>query len=378
VESLDILKAELIERGKHLGFPVIGITDVRPFDLWCQAVEVRRTMDSKVKRVLSRLTPYPEDLMPDARAIVVAVHPYLPYPEEFPEGVPRYSAHYVEYPGARKAVEELARVIGQRGYKVMVEPPLPAKAAAYRAGVGTFGKNGLIYVGEYGSWVTLHLILTDAPLSCGSQPQDLSLCGECDRCIQACPAHAIADDGAVLPGRCLRAYMLSSEFVPVDIREKLGTRLLGCDICQMVCPRNSRITRQARLPEDDHLRPFDVYALIKALVENDRKSIEAVASLIGSNYARPQRLLSSAIIVAGNFGQPKFVPLLIKTLKHPHPPIRAYSAWALGKIGGRESMNALADALKDETDERVIQEIKRAQEIAGLSECRSDARRLDW
>ncbi|WP_243426440.1 epoxyqueuosine reductase [Caldicoprobacter guelmensis] len=370
---MDILKAELIERGRHLGFPVIGITDVRPFDLWCQAVEVRKAKDSEVEGIVSRLTPSPKDLMPDAKAIVVAVHPYLPYPEKFPEGVARYSAHYVEYPRGRKAVEELAGVITQRGYKVMVEPPLPAKAAAYRAGVGTFGKNGLIYVGEYGSWVTLHLILTDAPLPCDSQPQALSLCGKCERCIHACPTYAIADDGAVLPGRCLRAYMLTSEFVPVGIREKLGTRLLGCDVCQMVCPRNSNVTRQARFPKGDHLRPFDVYALIEALVENDRKAIEAVASLIGRNYARPQRLLSSAIIAAGNFGQQKFIPLLIRTLKHPHPPIRAYSAWALGKIGGRESMNALADALEDETDKRVVQEIKRAQQIAGLSECRSDA-----
>nr|WP_276576419.1 4Fe-4S double cluster binding domain-containing protein [Caldicoprobacter algeriensis] len=369
---MDILKAELIERGRHLGFLVIGVTDAGPFNGWYRAVEVRKTMDREVERAVSRLAHYPKDLMPDAKAIVVAVHPYLPYPEEFPEGVARYSAHYVEYPRARKAVEELAGVISQWGYKAMVEPPLPVKAAAYRAGVGTFGKNGIIYVGEYGSWVTLHLILTDAPLPCDGQPQALSFCGECERCIRACPTRAIADDGAVLLGRCLRAYMLTSKFVPVDIREKLGTRLLGCDVCQKVCPRNSRITRQAGLPEDDHLRPFDVYTLIKALVENDRKAIEAVASLIGRNYVRPQRLLSSAIIAAGNFGQPKFISLLVKTLKHPHPPIRAYSAWALGKIGGKDSMNALADALKDETDERVIQEIKRAQEIAGLSEYRSD------
>lgn len=365
MENVDNLKAQLIERGKQLGFPVIGIADARPFDLWLRAIEMQEKDASKGGRGLGKLTPYPKDLMPDAEAVVVAVHPYVPHPEEFSEGIARYSAHYVEYPAARKAVEELAGVIVRGGYKVMVEPPLPAKAAAYRAGVGTFGKNGLIYVGEYGSWVTLHLILTDAPLHSDSQPQALSLCGGCRRCIEACPVHAIADDGIILPERCLRAYMLTSEFIPLDIREKLGTRLLGCDVCQMVCPRNSRITSQACLPGDGYLRLFDVYALMKALVEGHRGSIEAVASLIGSNYARPQRLLSSAIIVAGNFGKPEFVPLLIKTLRHPHPPIRAHSAWALGKIGGRDAMSALAEALKDETDQRVIQEIERAQKAAG-------------
>lgn len=360
MENVDIIKAELIGQGKRLGFPLIGFTDARPFDLWPEAVEGRKKADSRAEKFLGRLIPDPKDLMPEARAIVVAIHPYLPYPGEFPGGKARYSAHYAEYPEARKAVEELAGIISRRGYKVIVEPPLPAKAVAYRAGVGTFGKNGLIYAGEYGSWLTLHLILTDAPLPCDSQPQALSLCGGCNRCRQACPANAIVDDGVVLPGRCLRAYMLSSELVPVDVREKLGTRLLGCDICQMVCPRNNRITRQARLPEDGRLQPFDLYALIGALIENDKESIEAVASLIGKNYARPQRLLSGAIIAAGNFRQPQFVPLLIKTLKHPHPPIRAHSAWALGKIGGKEAMEALAYALKGETDERVIREIEGA------------------
>lgn len=372
MKNLDILKAELVERGRHLGFPVIGVADARPFDGWRQAVEVRKMMDSKVERAVSRLIPYPEDLMSEARAIVVAVHPYLPYVEEFPEGVGRYSAHYVEYPRARKAVEELAGIINQWGYRAVVEPPLPAKAAAYRAGVGTFGKNGLIYVEGFGSWVTLHLILTDAPLPCDSQSQDLSVCGECKRCIDACPTRAIAEDGVVLPSRCLRTYMLTSEFVPVDIREKLGTRLVGCDVCQKVCPRNLKVTRLARLPKEEHLQPFGIYTLLKAVLENNREAIETVASLIGSNYARPQRLLSSAIIAAGNLGQPKFVLLLVKTLKHPHPPIRAYSAWALGKIGGKDSMNALVDAMKNETDERVIQEIKRAQEMAGLSKHRNN------
>jgi len=360
VQDMDILKSKLIERAKDLGFPLVGITDARPFDLWAEALNKRKKTAGDVTKTTGGITAFPSHLMADAKAVVVAVRPYIPYPDQFPQGIGAYSAHYIEYPRGRKAIGELAKVIVKQGYDAISEPPLPAKAAACRAGVGTLGKNGLIYTAEYGSWVTLHIILTNAPFTSDSQLKQTSLCGDCNQCIQACPTQAIGNDGDVLPQRCLRWYMLSAEIIPVDVREKLGTRLLGCDICQKVCPRNNKRTCQVQLPGCDDTRHFDIYSMLKALVENDRGAIQGIASLIGRNYARSQRLLSGFIVAAGNMGQQKFIPLLIKTLRHPHPPIRAHSAWALGKIGGIDSKDALLNALELEENQRVIEEIERA------------------
>jgi hypothetical protein len=85
-----------------------------------------------------------------------------------------------------------------------------------------------------------------------------------------------------------------------------------------------------------------------------------MGALIGKNYTRAQKVLSMAVIIAGNTKDSTYVPLLGETLNHPHPPIRGHSAWALGKIGGVESMEMLERALKSETHPQVLEEIKRA------------------
>ena len=242
----------------------------------------------------------------------------------------------------------------------MVEPPLPSKAAAYEAGLGWFGRNGLIYTREYGSWIILYLILTNAPLPLDRRSQQNSLCGNCTLCMEACPTHAISRDGAVLPGRCLRNYMLTSGFVPTDIRSKIGNRFLGCDVCQQVCPRNRQGMLQARLLSDEDIQAFNIFSILKGWCENDRKNLEQLADLIGRNYARSQRVLSSAVIIAGNSGVPTYIPFLAKTLGHSYPPIRGHSAWALGRLGSESGRKILLEALKTESDARVIQEIQSA------------------
>ncbi|NLW00403.1 MAG: 4Fe-4S binding protein [Clostridiales bacterium] len=359
-EKMMVLKSVLIEQGRQLGFPIIGITGAQLFQSWYKALEKRKDLDPEAVKVGSKVTANPQDIMPDAKAVVVAVYPYKPYLDDFPPGTGAYSAYYMEYPSGRKAAIQLSEVITKEGYDAVVNPPLPLKAAAYRAGLGWFGRNGVIYTREYGSWVALNLILTNAPLPLDTRPQQESLCGKCTLCVEACPVNAITDDGAVLPGYCMRSYMISPGFVPVNIREKIGNKFLGCDICQTVCPWNRKGMLQARPPSNEDIQAFNIFSILKGWCENDRKPLERLANVIGRNYARSQRVLSTAVIVAGNTGNPEYIPLLAKTLKHSYPPIRGHSAWALGKIGSEHSREALSEALKNETDTQVIQEIQSA------------------
>ena len=140
----------------------------------------------------------------------------------------------------------------------MVNPPLPLKAAQ-QAGWAGLQERGYIYE-EYGSWVALNLILTNAPLPLDTRPQQESLCGKCTLCVEACPVNAITDDGAVLPGYCMRSYMISPGFVPVNIREKIGNKFLGCDICQTVCPWNRKGMLQAYAINGD-IQAFNIFSI---------------------------------------------------------------------------------------------------------------------
>jgi epoxyqueuosine reductase len=356
----NVLKKELLAYGRELGFCMIRITSADPLEIWQQEVEKRQKLDPSVRRRWNGLTANPRELLPDAESIIVAVWPHIPYAEEFPQGIGRYSAHYREYPVGRQKAKMLGAFLAEKGYEVIDDPHLPAKAIAHRAGIGYFGKNGIIHIEGYGSWITLHCILTNAPLPPDESVDKLSDCGPCESCIRACPTGAIQPEGVVLPGRCIRNYMLSSDFIPVDIRDKIGTRILGCDICQQVCPKNREALKKAVLPSENEMVVFDILKILKEWKAGLADRMEQMGALIGKNYTRAQKVLSMAVIIAGNTKDSTYVPLLGETLNHPHPPIRGHSAWALGKIGGVESMEMLERALKSETHPQVLEEIKRA------------------
>jgi len=73
----------------------------------------------------------------------------------------------------------------------------------------------------------------------------------------------------------------------------------------------------------------------------------------------------NAAIALGNLGDPSATEALAKTLGHEDPQLRAYSAWALGRIGGATARAILESALAAETESKVIGEIRGALAAAG-------------
>ena len=74
---------------------------------------------------------------------------------------------------------------------------------------------------------TAHLLSENKPLHCG----------ECRKCVEACPTNAL-EGGVFHRERCIRNWMMVGGEVPEEIRAKMGNRLIGCDVCQRVCPHN--------------------------------------------------------------------------------------------------------------------------------------------
>lgn len=110
--------------------------------------------------------------------------------------------------------------------------PLAEKPLAHKAGLGWQGRNTLLINDCYGSWLCLGELIIDRAYE-PDQPA-LARCETCRACIEACPTGAIRDDGGLDAGRCL------SSISSYDDRETVNLRgsILGCDICQNVCPFN--------------------------------------------------------------------------------------------------------------------------------------------
>ena len=111
------------------------------------------------------------------------------------EFLSRLSGIAVEYIQTRgynaRAIDPTVRIEGQA--KKSLSTPLPHKTVATRAGLGWVGKSALLITKTYGPAVRLATVLTDAPLEAG-RPVDDSLCGDCTKCVDRCPAGAIVGE----------------------------------------------------------------------------------------------------------------------------------------------------------------------------------------
>lgn len=123
--------------------------------------------------------------------------------------------------------------------------PLLERDFAHRAGLGWIGKNTLLIDPHRGS----HLLLAGF-LTSESFPSDASFsanhCGSCTACLDACPTGALVAPQRLDARLCISYLTLEARGVlPPDqaLREKVGDWLLGCDICQDVCPWNRKAAR---------------------------------------------------------------------------------------------------------------------------------------
>jgi len=114
--------------------------------------------------------------------------------------------------------------------------PHNERLAALLSGVGFFGKNQLIINKSYGTYLFLGIVFIDTKLDKEIILEIDDSCGTCRKCIDACPTNALSETGYDVH-KCMSFY--NQEKKVLSKEEVLHNySLFGCDICQMVCPKN--------------------------------------------------------------------------------------------------------------------------------------------
>ncbi|BCR35895.1 epoxyqueuosine reductase [Mariniplasma anaerobium] len=140
--------------------------------------------------------------------------------------------HYVLKNRIKKVMEQL-----DYKYELGVDNhPYDERLAAVLAGIGFFGKNQLIINKNYGSYMFLGIVLIDCPLDQEFVLDVFDDCGTCDICIKACPTQALEENKYHME-KCM-SYFNQEKKVLTEAQIKSNHSLFGCDICQMVCPKN--------------------------------------------------------------------------------------------------------------------------------------------
>jgi len=279
----------------------------------------------------------------------------------------------------RAAIEALVPGVETRVY--VDTGPIVERAFARFSGIGWMGKNTCLINEQKGSWFFIGVILTSLELDPDLPAPDR--CGSCSRCLEACPTGALVEPYVMDATRCISYFTIELKgSIPAQFREGMGANVFGCDICQDVCPWNSRPLSLVSVPSQDSLqlsavshqsrrvastelpefqpmqvtaREFDegnepeAFSLspepqpptpgfslfnpplepLASLTEEEFRRLFAHSPIKRATYRGWVRNLCVAM---GNSGDRRFLPWLEKACAQEDPVVREHAAWAAARL----------------------------------------------
>ena len=335
------IKEEIINLAKEIGISKIGFTTADDFDYLEKslrlAVDEGRNSGFEHKNIEERIKP--KLSLASAKTIIsIAVaypHKLKQQPQKTAYKRGKFTPnswgldyHYVLQDKLDRLAKGIEELTADFEYKGMVDTgALVDTAVAQRAGIGFIGKNGLVISKEFGSYMFLGELITNLDIE-PDQPVDYG-CGDCNRCVTACPTSCLIGDGSMNAKRCLSFQTQDKGVMDLEFRKKIKTVIYGCDICQICCPYNKGLDNPLATEIDPDLSHPELLPFLELSNGQFKEKFGHVAgSWRGKNI-----LQRNAIIALANANDRSAIPKMLEIIDKGQNPIHVATAiWALSQL----------------------------------------------
>lgn len=371
-----ITKREVIEQAKKLGFDDIGFTTTDTFEAQQKVLSERHENYSWLNKKGMDLMQGtdPKNSFPEAKSIIVLVNNFFHH--SFPASlVGKFGRCYLDDDRVTRGdlylrTKAFCKFLLENGIETKIPSNLPHRLAAARAGLGTFGKNCLLYsnkVARLSSWIIVMGVVVNHEFE-PDQPTSVEDCPKWCKstCIVACPTNALTGNRTIDPRKCISFLSYYGEGItPLELREPMGMWVYGCDRCQNVCPRNEAWLAQD-LPADraieERAKDFELTKLLHMDVEYFKKRIWPHMFYMSADEL--WRWKMNVARVMGNSHDSMYIHDLVRAFSESDDVrVKGMTAWAIGQIGGSKAVEALNEILKDSVGmprEEVLLALKKA------------------
>ena len=335
------IKEEIIKLSKDIGISKIGFTTADDFDYLEKSlrlsVEEGRNSGFEHKNIEERIKP--KLSLASAKTIIsIAVaypHKLKQQPQKTAYKRGKFTPnswgldyHYVLQDKLDRLAKGIEELTANFEYKGMVDTgALVDTAVARRAGIGFIGKNGLVISKEFGSYMFLGELITNLDIE-PDQPVDYD-CGDCNRCVTACPTSCLIGDGTMNAKRCLSFQTQDKGIMDLEFRKKIKTVIYGCDICQICCPYNKGLDN----PLATEIDPDLAHPELLPFLELSNGQFKEKFGHIAGSWRGKNILQRNAIIALANANDRSAIPKLLEIIDKGQNPVHIATAiWALSQL----------------------------------------------
>lgn len=302
----------LEELVKNAGFRAGYLLPVPQYEEW-----TRRRASGAFAPEADWIEGDPAAAWPWANGLLLLIWPYAPYaPDAGLSGYyPASNQSYHAMMGLKKALE----AVGVRAERAAV----PVKSLLVEWGLAACLDSDMLYMPGLGTRFVIQALMVALPeeeLTFTPKQAPFQACIHCKRCQNACPGGAISPQGYDWR-KCLRAYEDGPQ-MPAWVMEKM-TCLLGCEVCQDVCPLNHFI--RPRPVSSAEAEAFDLGKLIAG-------DIKPALALVGKNMKKGGKLTAQAAVLAANQNRTDLLPLLEEQAAQTDGPLKDTLLWAISHL----------------------------------------------